>query len=416
MSACSPSLGGVPAMIVCDNLKAAVTNPDRYDPGINRSYQEMARHYGTTVCPARPYKPRDKAKVEQSVLLVERWVLARLRNTRFFSLAELNAAITALTADLNARMMRGYGASRAELFAAVDAPALKPLPAAALRLRDLEALPGRARLSRRSRGLLVLGSLPADPRPRRCARHGSRTVEAFHKGRTGRQPCQVARAAQPRHPRRPHAERPSSATPPGRRRGSRPSPRRSVRPPPRLTQAIMIDRPHPEQGFRTCLGILSLEKIYGQARLEAACQRGALIKARSVGSIRSILKTGLDRAFLDPAPEPEPLRHGNIRGRSYFPLTSHPQDIPMLTHPTHDRLIALGLPGMARAFQEQRASPDLDALSFEERVGIMADREAAERDTKRVTARLKFASLRQDACVEDIDLRTPRGLDRALLG
>ena len=87
----------------------------------------------------------------------------------------------------------------------------------------------------------------------------------------------------------------------------------------------------------------------------------------------------------------------------------------MLNHPTHERLLALGLPGMAKAFQDQRASPDLAVLSFEERVGIMADREAAERDTKRLTARLKFAALRQDACVEDIDLRTPRGLDRALL-
>jgi DNA replication protein DnaC len=87
----------------------------------------------------------------------------------------------------------------------------------------------------------------------------------------------------------------------------------------------------------------------------------------------------------------------------------------MLAHPTHERLIALGLAGMARAFEEQRASPDLAALSFEERVGIMADREAADRDTRRTATRLKFAALRQNACVEDIDLRTPRGLDRALL-
>ena len=87
----------------------------------------------------------------------------------------------------------------------------------------------------------------------------------------------------------------------------------------------------------------------------------------------------------------------------------------MLAHPTHERLLALGLAGMAKAFEEQRNSPDLGALSFEERVAIMADREAAERDTKRMTARLKFAALRQDACVEDIDLRTPRGIDRVLL-
>jgi transposase len=90
--------GGVTAIIVCDNLKAAVTNPDRYDPGLNHPYQDMARHYETTVVPARPYKPRDKAKVEQSVLLVERWALVRLRNTRFFSLAELNATIGELKA------------------------------------------------------------------------------------------------------------------------------------------------------------------------------------------------------------------------------------------------------------------------------------------------------------------------------
>jgi DNA replication protein DnaC len=86
----------------------------------------------------------------------------------------------------------------------------------------------------------------------------------------------------------------------------------------------------------------------------------------------------------------------------------------MLTHPTHERLIALGLTGMAKAFEEQRRSPDLEALSFEERIGLLVDREAAERDTKRLTARLKFAALRQNACVEDVDWRTPRGIDRAV--
>ena len=86
----------------------------------------------------------------------------------------------------------------------------------------------------------------------------------------------------------------------------------------------------------------------------------------------------------------------------------------MLTHPTHERLITLGLTGMAKALEEQRRSPDLDALSFEERVGLLVDREAAERDTKRLTTRLKFAALRQSACVEDVDLRTPRGIDRAV--
>ena len=121
-------LGGVPKFVVCDNLKAAVTNPDRYEPGLNRSYLELADHYGAAILPARPYKPRDKAKVEQSVLIAERWILARLRNRRFFSLAELNAAIADLVHDINARLMKGFNASRAELFAAIDRPALKELP------------------------------------------------------------------------------------------------------------------------------------------------------------------------------------------------------------------------------------------------------------------------------------------------
>ena len=121
-------LGGVPKFVVCDNLKAAVTNPDRYDPGLNRTYAEMASHYGTAILAARPRRPKDKAKVEVAVQIAQRWVLARLRNQRFFSLAELNAAIGMLVVELNARQMRGFGASRAELFAEIDSPKLGKLP------------------------------------------------------------------------------------------------------------------------------------------------------------------------------------------------------------------------------------------------------------------------------------------------
>ena len=309
-------LGGVTTMIVCDNLKAAVTNPDRYDPGINRSYQEMAGHYGTTVCPARPRKPRDKAKVEQSVLLVERWVLARLRNTRFFSLAELNAAVTALTTDLNARMMRGYGASRAELFAAVDAPALKPLPVEPYAFATWK----RCRVAP-DYHIEVEDCWYSVPfrliRDLVDVRVAERTVEIFYKGERvashakslGRRSHVTVADHMPSSHKRHAAWTPARITAFAEKIGPATA---------ALTQAIMIARPHPEQGFRTCLGILSLEKIYGQARLEAACRRGELINARSVGSIRSILKTGLDRAFLDPEPDPEPLHHGNIRGRNYF--------------------------------------------------------------------------------------------------
>jgi DNA replication protein DnaC len=86
----------------------------------------------------------------------------------------------------------------------------------------------------------------------------------------------------------------------------------------------------------------------------------------------------------------------------------------MLNHPTHERLIELGLTGMAKAFEEQRRSLDLEALPFEDRIGLLVDREVVERDTRRLTTRLKLAALRQNACVEDVDLRTPRGIDRAV--
>lgn len=122
------AFGGVPQIVVPDNLKSAVTKPDRHDPGLNRTYAEMAAHYGTAIIPARPYKPKDKAKVEVSVLIAQRWIIARLRNRTFFSLADLNGAIHELLKDVNARVMRDYDASRADLFAALDRPALKPLP------------------------------------------------------------------------------------------------------------------------------------------------------------------------------------------------------------------------------------------------------------------------------------------------
>ena len=121
-------LGGVPKAVVPDNLKSAVIKADRFDPGLNRTYAEMAAHYGTAILPARPRKPRDKAKVEVAVQVAQRRILARLRNHRFFSLAELNVAIRRLLDELNMRLMRGYGASRAALFATLDRSNLQPLP------------------------------------------------------------------------------------------------------------------------------------------------------------------------------------------------------------------------------------------------------------------------------------------------
>lgn len=122
------AFGAVPTLVVSDNLKSGVIRACFYEPEINYSYAEMAAHYGTAILPARPYKPRDKAKVEGAVLLVQRWIIARLRNRQFFSLEELNAAIRAEVARLNARVSRHLGTSRQQLFETLDRPAMQALP------------------------------------------------------------------------------------------------------------------------------------------------------------------------------------------------------------------------------------------------------------------------------------------------
>ena len=311
------ALGGVPKFVVCDNLKSAVISADRYEPGLNRSYLELAEHYGTTILPARPGKPRDKAKVEQSVLLAERWILARLRNARFFSLAELNGAITTLTADLNARIMRGFGASRAELFTTLDAPALRGLPERAYAFAHWK----RCRVGP-DYHVEVEGHWYSVPfrliRQVLDVRVTEGTVEAFHRGeRVASHPRALHRCGHTTLPEHmPSAHRRHAQWTPARllEEAARIGPSAVA-----LCEAVMTARPHPEQGFRTCLGILALARTYGAARLDAACGRGASIRARSVASIRSILQNGLERAFLeDEADRRPPPLHGNVRGGGYF--------------------------------------------------------------------------------------------------
>ena len=143
------AIGGVPKAVVCDNLKAGVTKASRYEPGVNRTYQDLATHYGFAILPTRVRKPRDKAKVEVAVQIVQRFVLARLRNRRFFSLADLNIAIRECVADLNAKIMRKLGKSRRELLETIERPALKALPTEPYRYAEWKRCPCRPRLPRR---------------------------------------------------------------------------------------------------------------------------------------------------------------------------------------------------------------------------------------------------------------------------
>ena len=311
------AIGGVPKATVCDNLKAGVTKPSRYEPGINRTYQELATHYGFAVLPTRIKKPRDKAKAEVAVQIVQRFVLARLRNRRFFSLEELNTAIRECVADLNARIMRKLGKSRRELFETIERPALKPLPAEPYRYAEWK----RARVAS-DYHIEIAGHYYSVPsrliREVVEARITTTTVEIFHRGT--RVASHAFSAVRNRHTT--IAEHMPSA----HRRYAEWTPARLMREAEMigsatlaLFEAIMHAKPHPEQGFRSCLGILRLAKEYGADRLEAACRRGNDIGARSYGSIASILQHGLDRAYAqDKVPEGAPIQHANIRGPGYF--------------------------------------------------------------------------------------------------
>jgi transposase len=195
------AIGGVPSALVPDNLKAGITKPSRYEPGINRTYQDLADHYGCVVLPTRIRHPRDKAKVEVAVQIVERFVVAKLRNRTFFSLAELNAAISDCVAAINNKIMRHVGKSRAELLDTLDQPALKPLPATPYSY----ARAGRARLSHRDCRPLLLGPIEADPRDRRSPHH-QRNGRDIPQRPADREPCILSCSQSPHHDRRAHAE------------------------------------------------------------------------------------------------------------------------------------------------------------------------------------------------------------------
>ena len=311
------AIGGVPNALVPDNLKAGITRPSRYEPGINRTYQDLADHYGCVVLPTRVMKPRDKAKVEVAVQIVERFVLAKLRHRRFFSLAELNAAIRDCVAAINAGIMRRIGASRHELLERLDRPALNPLPATPYSYAEWK----RARVAP-DYHIEIAGhyySVPAKLiREIVEARVTSTTVEIFHKGQ---------RVAS--HAFSPVRSRHTTITehmPSAHRRYAEWTPARMMSEAAKvgpatvaLFEAIMKAKPHPEQGFRSCLGIVGLARSYGITRLEAASRRGNDIGATTYGSIKSILQNGLDKAYANPkAPDAPPIRHANIRGRGYY--------------------------------------------------------------------------------------------------
>ena len=309
--------GGAPQIIVPDNTRTAVIKPDRYEPDLNPAFADMAAHYGTVIIPARVRKPRDKAKAEAAVLIVERWILAALRNRTFFSLSEMNTAIRELLERLNARLCRALNASRRELFERLDRPALKPLPAQ--RYEFLEWKSATVGIDYHISVDKHCYSVPYQLVGQQVdARLSASTVEVLHRNRRVASHLRSSRVGgfttcaehMPKSHQRYLEWTPSRIV----RWAEQTGPQTAT-----LVARILAAKPHPEMGYRSCLGLIRLGKQYSAPRLEAACARALHINALSYRNVKSILQHRLEQL----APPSRQLslalpEHANLRGRDYY--------------------------------------------------------------------------------------------------
>jgi len=309
--------GGVPKLVVPDNLKAGVKKPSFYEPEINPTYLDLVNHYGTVVIPARVRRPKDKAKVETGVQIVERWILARLRNRQFFSLQQLNHAIAELLADLNNKPFQKLPGSRKSAFESMDRPALNPLPSQPYQFAEWKK--ATVNVDYHIEVHRHYYSVPhALIKKKIDVRITNNTIECFYKSK---------RVAS--HIRSHHKGRHSTVKehmPKSHQKWAEWTPQRFVRWAAKigphtqsLIENVLNSRAHPQQGFRSCLGILRLAKGYGNDRLEAACRRAVVIGGTSYRSVESILKHNLDQKPLpDQSSKSPPIEHINIRGARYY--------------------------------------------------------------------------------------------------
>ena len=308
--------GGVSKIVVPDNLKAGVTKSCRYEPDINPTYHDMAVHYGTVIIPTRVRKPKDKAKVEVGVQIAERWILAALRNRTFFSLGELNEAIGELLHKLNQRPFKKLEGCRRSWFESMERSALLPLPQ--YRYTFAEWKKARVNIDYHVELKNHYYSVPYSLVQEKVElRYTATTVEIFYKGKRV--------ASHTRDDRPAHYTTVEAHMPKSHQKYLKWSPSRIIRwagnageSTAKVVETILKTRKHPEQGYRSCMGIMRLSKQFSENRLEAACKRAVAIGAFNYKSIRSILEKGLDRLPLS-TPEPQrPLFHPNIRGSHYF--------------------------------------------------------------------------------------------------
>jgi transposase len=322
-------IGGVTEVVVPDNLKSAVSHPSYYEPDLNPTYRDLGEHYGVAIIPARPYRARDKAKAEVGVQVVQRWIVAALRKRKFFSLAEVNQAIAELLVRVNQRPFRKRAGSRATLFAQLDRPALKPLPATRYQFGEWKT--ARVNIDYHIEVERHFYSVPYALVHQEVDVHlTGETVEILHRG------ARVASHVRSREEAK--ASTVDEHRPKSHQKYLGRTPSRLIEDAQQtgpctgqLVEAILAAKRHPEQGFRSCLGILRLAKTYPAERMEAAARRCLRARAYNSASMDSILKNQLDRLPIpgDP-PAQGAVDHDNIRGADYFdsPPEADPPVIP----------------------------------------------------------------------------------------
>jgi transposase len=308
--------GGVTALLVSDNLKSGITKACFYEPNVNRTYQEMADHYDTAILPARPKKPKDKAVVEVAVQVATRWVIAKLRNRTFFTLAELNAAIGDCVEWINNRVTRHLGASRRALFEQVERAALKPLPATAYVFAYWKQC--RAGIDYHVEIDKHYYSVPYTMmRQELWASYTASTVELFHRGKRvaahRRGPPNRGHTTLPEHMPSSHRRYADWTLERIKREAAEVGPNATA-----LVDVILREKRHPEQGYRSCRGIVKLVERFPRERVEAACERALAIGTRSFSSVKSILDTKLDRKRPEKAADGPAIVHDNIRGPTFY--------------------------------------------------------------------------------------------------
>lgn len=307
---------GVPNLLVPDNLRSAVSKADRYEPTLNENYLKLARHYNTAVMPARPYKPKDKAKAENAVLIVERWMLMRIRHQVFHTLASLNQELKILLTDLNQRAFRHLPGNRQSLFEQLDQPALNPLPP--YRYEYVDHHHAKVGIDYHVLYKKHAYSVPYIYIGERIDTEAStRMIRIYFKGQCIAQ-----------HPRS-HKEGGFTTTPehmPISHQKQQWSPQRllswggSIGSGTRsVVEHLLNSKPHPEQAYRACLGLLSLARQYNDVRLEQACQSALLLERPNRATVKKLLENKRENIAKEQDQETSsPVSHRNIRGSNYY--------------------------------------------------------------------------------------------------